>query len=78
MSSESVARAFPFPLSGFFSSSSSVWGGLFEVKGEGDRMKGTSWTSDPSIEVIAWPPELSADSKIEDNEGTLSQLAGNA
>ena len=78
MSSESTARAFPFPLSVFFSPPGSDRGGLFEVKGEGDRMEGTSWMSDPSIEVTAWPPELSADSKIEDNEGTLYQPAGNA
>ena len=75
MSSKSTARAFPFSLSVFFSPSGSDRGGLFGVKREGDKMKGTSWTS---IEVIAWPPELSTDLKIEDNKGTLSQPAGNA
>ena len=41
-----------------------------------ERMIGASWRSDPSIHGIAWPPELSTGSKIDDSEEIISQPAG--
>ena len=77
MSSESTARAFPFPLSVLSPLFGPDLGGSLEVERADEMMAGASWKSGLNTQGIAWPPELSAGSKLEDNEGIISHPTRN-